>query len=393
MKPVSAIIALPLASILLPIASSHRPEQVQTSDVPISIEAPITPTPVRGDGKIHLAYELYVTNLGASALTLVRLDVFSNENKTSLLASYQGSKLIDCMIDPKATDELPDKQVIRGGRRAMIYLWVTVDKVTAFPGRLRHRLLFKSIGVAGKNDQSLIKETWVNITNEAALVIGPPLRGSWWVAFEGPSNNSHHRRALIPIGDKWRIPCRFATDWGKADENGKLLHGDASENSSYYGYGAEVIAVADASVTGIRDRLPENTPLSDKPAVPFTLLSAPGNYVILDLGKKRYALYAHLQPGSLRVKVGDRVLRGQVLGLVGNSGNSTGPHLHFQISDLNTPLLGEGLPYVIDEFEVVSNVKSRKKPTGAGHPSEGVKAVVEKRQMEIPLNETIVRFP
>jgi len=397
MKPVSATFALPLASILLSVTLCRPSAQAQTSsDVPINIEAPVIPTPVRGNGKTYLVYELNVTNLGASALTLVRLDVYSNEKKTSILTSYLGPRLIECLFNPKVADELRDKRVISGGKRAVIYLWVTVDKAAISPNRLRHRLLFRSAGVVGKSDHTLIKEAWVNIANEPALVIGPPLRGGWWVAFNGPSNNSDHRRALIPTGDKWRIPQRFAIDWGKADGNGKLLQGDAAENSSYYSYGAEVIAVADASVTGVRDGLPENTPLSDKPAVPFSLFSAPGNYILLDLGMKRYALYAHLKPGSLRVKVGDRVVRGQVIGLVGNSGNATGPHLHFQVGDLNTPLLGEGLPYLIDEFEVMSNVKPRATPKGANrrrHQSKSVKAVVEKHQMEIPLYEMMVRFP
>ena len=60
--------------------------------------------------------------------------------------------------------------------------------------------------------------------------------------------------------------------------------------------------------------------------------------------ERRYPVYAHLQPGSLRVKLGDKVRRGQTLGLVGNSGNSTEPHLHFHITDANSPLGSEGLP-------------------------------------------------
>lgn len=62
-------------------------------------------------------------------------------------------------------------------------------------------------------------------------------------------------------------------------------------------------------------------------------------------------MYAHLQPGSIRVRVGDRVGRGDVIGLVGNSGNSIGPLLHFPISDSNSLLATEGLPYVIDAWE------------------------------------------
>jgi murein DD-endopeptidase MepM/ murein hydrolase activator NlpD len=79
--------------------------------------------------------------------------------------------------------------------------------------------------------------------------------------------------------------------------------------------------------------IPENVPLSPTHAVPMTLETAAGNHVILSLRNGHYAFYAHLQPGSIRIKPGDRVRRGQVLGLLGNSGNSNAPHLHFHISN------------------------------------------------------------
>ena len=90
------------------------------------------------------------------------------------------------------------------------------------------------------------------------------------------------------------------------------------------------------------------------------MVTVGGNYVALDIGNGKYALYAHVQPGSLRVKVGDRVKRGQVLALLGNSGNSTEPHVHFQIADGPTFLSSEGLPYAID-FQVAWQLRRRRK--------------------------------
>jgi murein DD-endopeptidase MepM/ murein hydrolase activator NlpD len=105
--------------------------------------------------------------------------------------------------------------------------------------------------------------------------------------------------------------------------------------------------VADATVAAIKDGIPENVPGPTSRAVPITSETIDGNYVVLDLGEGRFAFYAHLQPGSLRVKAGDRVTTGQVLGLVGNSGNSTEPHLHFHVSNGVSPLGSEGLPYAL----------------------------------------------
>jgi murein DD-endopeptidase MepM/ murein hydrolase activator NlpD len=100
-----------------------------------------------------------------------------------------------------------------------------------------------------------------------------------------------------------------------------------------------------------------------------------GNLIILDIGDSRYAVYAHLQPGSLRVGLGDRVKRGQVLALVGNSGNSTGPHLHFQVVDRNSLLASEGVPYLIDSFEVRGKDKK-----------------YQQREKEIPMGGEFIRF-
>jgi murein DD-endopeptidase MepM/ murein hydrolase activator NlpD len=85
---------------------------------------------------------------------------------------------------------------------------------------------------------------------------------------------------------------------------------------------------------------PENIPIEE----------ADGNHVVLDLGDGRYALFAHLKPGSVRVRVGETVRRGQVLGLVGTSGNSSEPHLHFHVMDNPSPLASNGLPYRLRKF-------------------------------------------
>ena len=170
----------------------------------------------------------------------------------------------------------------------------------------------------------------------------------------------------------------FAIDWAKIDQRGEPYSGDPLKNASYYGYGAEVLAVADAVVASIKDGIPENVPGEKSRAVPITMGTVGGNYVILDLGNSRFAFYAHLQPGSLRVKPGDKVQRGQVLGLVGNSGNSDGPHLHFHICDANSPLGCEGLPYVFESFET--------------RPPQ-LNSTAEKRERQMPMRNAVVRFP
>jgi len=142
-------------------------------------------------------------------------------------------------------------------------------------------------------------------------------------------------------------------------------------------------------VADVKDGIPENEMGSGEKAVPITLATVAGNYVILDLGKSNFALYAHLQPKSIRVRFGQKVHRGQVLGLLGNSGHSQGPHLHFHVTNGNSPLGAEGVPYVFEAFEVQGIMPSGQ--LGNWKPPSNVKA--DKRRREIPIENAVVRFP
>jgi murein DD-endopeptidase MepM/ murein hydrolase activator NlpD len=120
-------------------------------------------------------------------------------------------------------------------------------------------------------------------------------------------------------------------------------------------------------------------------AVPITLETVGGNHVVLDIGGGHYAFYAHLKPGSLKVKLGDKVKRGQVIGLVGNTGNSTEPHLHFHVADGISPLGSEGLPYRLESFEIVGHCAT----FGAGCQ----RSAAATRKSEQLMANALVRFP
>jgi len=124
---------------------------------------------------------------------------------------------------------------------------------------------------------------------------------------------------------------------------------------------------------------------------PLTLETITGNYVLLDIGGGRFASYAHFQPNSLKVKVGDRVKLGQVLGLVGNSGNSDLPHLHFHITNAASPLGSEGVPYVLKSFVMQGVLKSNAEIIKGGFKADSNAG--NKRQMEIPIQNAVVVFP
>lgn len=342
--------------------------QGQRAPNQLSLDVPVAPRPVKGDGKFHLVYELYLKNEGRTAIDLKSVQVLG-ERADMPLAHYAGDELVSKLHSAPNT---PPKLRLLAGQQAIVFIWLTVATENDIPASLRHRVGFTA--------RSLFITNWVEsrrspVRHDLLPVLQRPLDGAGWFANQGPDNDSNHRRALFYLDGKLHISQRFAIDWVRLDQNGEVGSGDPLDNTSYYGYGAEVLSVADGIVTSIQDGIPENIPGPTR-AVPMTIETLPGNYALVRLDSGHYALYAHLQPGSLRVRQGDRVGRGQVLGLLGNSGNSDGPHLHFQICDANSPLAAEGVPFVFESFEVTQDGLSW-----------------EPRQLEIPLKDAILRFP
>jgi murein DD-endopeptidase MepM/ murein hydrolase activator NlpD len=161
--------------------------------------------------------------------------------------------------------------------------------------------------------------------------------------------------------------------------------------TDWFSYGQPVVAVADATVALVRDGLADTAPRTPPPAT-VRAVAAPGNVVVLDLGGGRFATYAHLQAGSIAVQQGTRLRQGQVLARIGNSGNSGGPHLHFHVSDTTEPLGGEGLPFVMDQFDLVGRVPALG-PMLAGTPWTAQASQPARRvRGEMPMENMVVHF-
>jgi hypothetical protein len=326
------------AAATTPAVSTPRPKPL---DAPIEMVVPVAPTPWRGgDGKMHLAYEAHVTNFASRELSLRRFEVLAPDGKS--LTTLEASDLPAAVTRP-GLPPVPGDLRVGPGVRAVIFVWVTLPDGATPPAAVDNRITLR----VGDDPQDWSVKQRLAVRAEPPIVIGPPLEGARWVVGNGPSNTSVHRRAMLPIAGRAYIAQRFAIDWVQLAGGDSTFRGDPKKNTSYSCYGAKALAVADGTVVETKDGIVENVP-GAPPAVPMTLETIGGNHVIVDLGGGHYAFYAHFKPKSLRVKVGDRVKRGQVLGLVGNSGNSSEPHLHFHITDAAAPLAAEGLPYAFD---------------------------------------------
>jgi murein DD-endopeptidase len=357
--------------------SEHTPKP-QT--LPLDIVIPVAPTAFKADGKWHVAYELHVSNLGKWACELTRVDILDTNGGQKPLASFSGAELDGMFVHFGGDDA--QKSKIGPTQFAVVYMWATFDNLEAVPASIRERVTAK---IGDYPEGFSIDTPATPVDKKPVVVIGAPLTGDEWVAANGPSNTSGHRRALIPVNGRAYISQRFAIDWVELYPDGKTYQGDPADNKNYRAYGHEIHAVADGIVTETKDGLPQNTPGAKSLAIPITLETIGGNHVITDMGNGLYAFYAHMQPGTLRVKVGDKVHRGQVLGLLGNTGNSSEPHLHFDICNASSMLACEGFPYAFASFEVVGK--------GEGWKSSDSHEAAVKHEMEIPTEDEVVEFP
>ncbi|HUT32570.1 MAG TPA: M23 family metallopeptidase [Planctomycetota bacterium] len=159
-----------------------------------------------------------------------------------------------------------------------------------------------------------------------ATPLSLPFKGRWLVAWGGDSKelNCHH-----DVRNQ-----RYALDFLGADADGKTRKGTGEANEDYCCFGREILAPADGIVTEAIDGVRDNTPGSMNP------FSALGNAVFVEHRPNEVSVLAHLKQGSVKVQAGERVRRGQVLGLCGNSGNSSEPHLHYHLQ--NTAVIQEG---------------------------------------------------
>ncbi|MGA5340504.1 M23 family metallopeptidase [Streptomyces griseoincarnatus] len=187
-----------------------------------------------------------------------------------------------------------------------------------------------------------------------SVEVEPPVAGRW-IALNSPADHtpSHHTHAY---GQTFAIDVVAEPEPGSRPPF-RALWPVARRNADFPAHGAPLHAVADATVVRATDTARDHLSRGSLPALAYLMLLEAnvrdllgagrilGNHVVLDLGGGAYALYAHLRRGSLTVREGYRVHAGQVLAQVGNSGNSTEPHLHFQLMDGPDPDTARGIPF------------------------------------------------
>ncbi len=346
------------------------------------------PEPVRGtDGRWHVVYELYLLNTADVPLRLVLIEAI-DARTGRVVARFDTPERIRAVTTTSTTrdpgvDELPPNA---GG---VVFLDVTADRRAALPEQLVHRFV-SQVGTRTMTFRGARTTT----SRHTAVRLAPPLVGGRYLDANGCCGISAHTRAVLTVDGQRYLAQRFAIDWLRLDDHNRLYVGDWRRNENWVIFGDPVVSASGGRVVETLNTMPENTPPT--PASNLTPYTALGNHVIVDMGDGRYALYAHLQPGSVAVRVGQRVRPGQLLGRVGNTGSSSAPHLHFHVTDAAAAVSSNGTPWVFDRFRYSARALNLDELSAdEPAPVAVLQDALSRRQRtdELPLQGDVVAFP
>jgi hypothetical protein len=350
------VAAVVVAMFVWPFAGALSDAQTSSA---LRVEVSGAPQRVQGsDGREHIEYDLIITNLFPGEATLKSLEVRADSRH---LLSLTGAALGAVTLRVATVPLPPASSSIGPGSTVVTQVDIALPRSAGrnVPRRLTNQIRYAI--PANAPLRPLIEATTVDVPavrvdRPAPVVIAAPLRGPGWANLNGCCKDprSAHRNTVLPTSRGGYItPEIFAIDWLRI-VNGLAHTGDGSKNSDYPTFGAPLYAVANGTVVSTVDNLPDIPPRSENPDL-RTPRDFGGNSVFLRIGPGRYACYAHIKRGTVRVRRGQHVRAGQRIGLVGNSGNTTAPHLHFGIQR-RPDCLSESEPFEIDRYTLEGNV-------------------------------------
>ncbi len=182
--------------------------------------------------------------------------------------------------------------------------------------------------------------------NKTKLVL--PFNGAWTVFWGGDTKELNYHVVSKAQKNAFDIVIK--------DKTGKSYKTDGKTNEDYYAFGKEIFAPCDGIIVLVVDGVKENKPGELNP------IYVPGNSVILKTMNNEYLLFAHFKHHSIKVKEGEKVKQEQVLGLCGNTGNSSEPHLHFHIQNVEDMNIATGVKCYFDKIIVNGQIKNDYSP-------------------------------
>jgi hypothetical protein len=197
-------------------------EDIQNEFTPIVASFVTIPRPVLGsDGKYHLTYELQLTNATSLTWLINSLETLNAEDHGQVFVEFSGDTVTpNNQIIP---GRIPS-ETLAGGETSVFFITFSVNSLDDIPNKIAHRLkitvpggipeIFLALLSLPPDTQEIVQiEAGTEVPTANAVVIGPPLRGTKWVAADGCCTNERHVRAVLPINGKLTISQRFAIDW------------------------------------------------------------------------------------------------------------------------------------------------------------------------------------
>lgn len=297
------------------------------------------------DGTPMVYYELHISNLINEPIHITAVEVIDDIH--SVVVTKFNKDVLAGRVGRIADTKVDHGNLVISGQSSLVIYLEYAFSSSSKSKQITHQVYFETQQGDERKSHSVQMATFT-LSEKLPFVLGAPLRSGIWAAVYNPSWQRGHRRVIFTVNGKQFIPGRFAIDFIKLDEQGRYANGDDNVVANWYGYNHDVLAVADGVVVSTRTDFPESATLQAHPT--YRADQATGNYIAIDLGDNRFAFYEHLKPNSILVVPGQRVKKGDKIAALGFTGQSTGPHLHFHIANLNSPLGAEGIPFVFEHF-------------------------------------------
>ena len=346
-----------------------------------------SPAPVVIDGVHFLSYELTIANNVRTPFKLASIEVIDPKNPGTPVAVMASDYLAENVLR-HGQRPIAGNLTMEGNQFGIANLRysVPIDKT---PQQVFHRLNFELSGRDGGVRTFPFELARMTIAQPTSRVLDFPFGPGLWF-----HNTAGHINTRTLTEGRPTYAQRYAIDWAMAQDDGKFMRDSGDNNVDYPTYDVPLLAVADGVVIAVKDGIVENVPGDGEFAVKIDRDTVAGNFVMMNIGGGANAVYAHLIPGSVAVKVGDRVSKGDEIGRLGNSGNSDAPHLHFHletVTGLARPLAGEGIPYHFASFDQVAKYEEDQMATIFDGDTFPLETRADTRTLEMPYGNGVIR--
>ena len=316
--------------LLLMSAAAHA-QQVEIQTRPESVYVETMSGNLTPIERVFFHIILHNTSNGPVDIQWVRFDLVSSTGVV-LSGQYSGPALMslfDSAVDRRRIEPTAKQTLILNPDERKAISDIFLECPVGFMGEsLLVEVDYRAAGTAGSQKAN------VPLRRVAGFAGRLPFDGAWYVSAEH-SFLDPHKRFLAEA---------FAYDFLQIGANGKSFQRDGTQNDYYYAYGKRVLAAKEGRVAYVRNDVVENMPGTPNTSVPG------GNVVIIDHGNGQYGYYAHLRPNSINVRVGANLRAGDLIGEVGNSGDSLEPHLHFHVMNNVDPSQADGIPAIFTNW-------------------------------------------